>query len=401
MLLRERHLDVLIVLMKRAPEVVPKDRLVDEAWSGAAVTDNSLAQAIRGVREVLSGNPRDETFIRTHHRVGYQFVAGIAARTRALTRSDIESLLERHRDFASGRARLETLNLEQVSEASQAFVDILERDPEEARAHIGMANVRLLRFESTRTDAEPDRAALAEAETHAREACRLTPESADAWGTLALVRHRQGHGLDGLAAARRAVMLDPENWLHDIRLAAVTWGGERLRAVRSAQCKHDRIPLACWFAATVFVARGKFDRAIEELRKGCTMSEVASPTRYSAVGLHLLQGLILTAMGDDDAALAEFSFELAGIDPRHVYGREAIATTTYSQSATHFRNGRLDASQVVSADRMLSLVMPLALQGRHEEVAQICGAAVRRAEGSFGWMLPVEPLLQPSRRPEL
>jgi Flp pilus assembly protein TadD len=85
-----------------------------------------------------------------------------------------------------------------------------------------MANARVLRFESTRADAVPDVAALQQAHHHAREACRLDPLSADAWSTLAFVLHRSGHGRDAIAAARKALALDPEDWRHSLRLACVS-----------------------------------------------------------------------------------------------------------------------------------------------------------------------------------
>ena len=53
-------------------------------------------------------------------------------------------------------------------------------------------------------------------------------------------------------------------------------------------------PLACVLAAMVFVARGAFDEAERALEPGlATMaSESATPSRFSAVALYWLKGLL-------------------------------------------------------------------------------------------------------------
>lgn len=92
----------------------------------------------------------------------------------------------------------------------------------------------------------------------------------------------------------------------------------------------------------MFVGRGSFRVAINELRAGCAWQDAQSleTGRFNAVGLHLLRGLVLTAQGDLDGALEEFSRELALLHPRHVYARECGATTCYAIGAVRLRQGR-------------------------------------------------------------
>src|SRR5262249_10523355 len=116
-------------------------------------------------------------------------------------------------------------------------------------------NACVMQFETTRADPLPDRAALALAAQHAREACRLDPQFGEAWATLAFVLGRTGDHVDALAAAKRAVTLEPDNWRHHCRLAFVGWGEERLRASRRTLALLPNFPLAHWLAATVYVAR--------------------------------------------------------------------------------------------------------------------------------------------------
>ena len=96
--------------------------------------------------------------------------------------------------------------------------------PEHASAHIGLANACVMQFEMTRADPVPDTAALGLAVRHAREACRLDPQSGEAWATLGFVLDRTRGRVDALAAAKRAVALEPDNWRHHFRLACAGWG---------------------------------------------------------------------------------------------------------------------------------------------------------------------------------
>ena len=49
----DRHIDILLLLVARAGQVISKDALVEAAWKGVAVTDNSLEQAISSLRRLV------------------------------------------------------------------------------------------------------------------------------------------------------------------------------------------------------------------------------------------------------------------------------------------------------------------------------------------------------------
>src|SRR4029079_492704 len=135
------------------------------------------------------------------------------------------------------------------------FAEVLRSSPEYASAHIGMANACIMRFEMTRADPAPDVAALAVAADHARDACRLDPQSGEAWATLGFVLDRTGDPIDARAAATRAVTLEPDNWRHRFRLSYISWGDERLRAAHQTLTLLPNFGLAHWLGAHVHAER--------------------------------------------------------------------------------------------------------------------------------------------------
>jgi DNA-binding winged helix-turn-helix (wHTH) protein/Flp pilus assembly protein TadD len=432
-LLSDRHVEILLLLAANAGHVISKDELILAAWKDVAVADNSIEQAISSLRKTLGTQLDGGPYIETLARRGYRFGAAVERCKPRQSDASLDVLLAPYRAFVEGRAALETLDREAVTRARDVFAQALRAEPDYPAAHIGMANACILAFESTRADATLDALALQQAGHHAREGCRLDASSGEAWSTLAFVLHRSGDAPEAIAAARKAVMLDPDNWRHYLRLAFVSWGEERLRAAHRVLTLCPGLALPYWFAATVFVARQAFDAALDELRAGCAAQDAqrADTGRFKAVGLHLLHGLVLAAQGSDEGALEQFARELDFEPEGQLYARECCANTWYSIGAIHLRCGRGDdaraafrqalarvpghplaavtlgasppqASTDNSVDGAVVAGAALALQGRHDEAARVCADALARAEpGPAGWLLPVEPLLQPLAHPDL
>jgi DNA-binding winged helix-turn-helix (wHTH) protein len=423
----ERQLDVLLRLLVQPGQVVAKDDLIAAAWKDVAVADNSLEQAISALRRTLGAPPAGGTYIETVPRRGYRFAAAVERKAARETDAGLDALLAPHRAFVEGRAALETLEAGQVARARDAFNEAIAAAPDYAAAHVGMANALLMRFEMTRTDSSPDTASLAQSVQHAREACRLDARSAEGWATLGFVLGRTGARVDALAAAGRAVGLEPDNWRHHFRLANIAWGEERLRAAHRTLALLPEFPLAHWLAATVYVARQVFDEAERELAAG--LASEAARAKFGAVALHWLRGLIHLARGDDGPALEDFENELACESTGHLYSRECCANTWYAVGALRRRQGRDDDAvaafnealervdthpmALVAVNRdpgapadplilALAQAAALAMTGAHARAASVVGAALSAAEpGNAGWLLPVEPTLHVMARPDI
>jgi DNA-binding winged helix-turn-helix (wHTH) protein len=387
-----RQFDLLVLMVARAGQLLSKDALIEAAWDGIAVTDNSLEQAISGLRRILGA--ADGIGIETQARRGYRFTGAVRRIDRRAPAEALEVLLAPHRAWIEGRAALETLERSHILHARAVFEQVLAQVPDQASAHVGLANAGVMQFEMTRSEREPDVGALTMAAAHARDACRLDPQYGEAWATLGFILDRTGQRGDALAASRRAVSLEPDNWRHRLRLAYVSWGEERLREARRTLALLPGFPLAHWLAATVHVARQALDAAERELRNGiASQADGDSAGRFSGVALHWLLGLILLARDDERGALEEFACELATEQAGQLYARECCANTWYAIGAIHIRRGEQAAAAAAfteTLDRVPQHPLARAALG-HAPVVLDGDAASRAADAN------VSPTPDPAR----
>lgn len=73
-----RYFDALVLLVRNAGDLVPKDQFMDDVWRGVPVTDEALTQCIRSLRRVLQDDAARPSFIETVPKHGYRFIAAVA-----------------------------------------------------------------------------------------------------------------------------------------------------------------------------------------------------------------------------------------------------------------------------------------------------------------------------------
>src|SRR5262249_46892608 len=86
-LFRDRHevklppkaLAVLWELARQAGQVVTKAALLDAVWPTTVVGEDALGFQIQTLRQALADKPKQPRYIATIHRVGYRFIAPLAA----------------------------------------------------------------------------------------------------------------------------------------------------------------------------------------------------------------------------------------------------------------------------------------------------------------------------------
>lgn len=429
-----RQFELLLALVHQAGTCIPKEELIQAAWQDVTVTDSSLFQAISRLRATLDPDDPNRYISRTSRR-GYCFVAPVTRVDVARPTVDVFGLLAPDRAWGDGLAALESLEHPQLLRARVILDGLTATHPDEPRFHVGLALACALLYDATRTDLHPDTETLQRAEAAAHESCRLAPEVAECWATLGLVLERTGDRVNAVAALRRAARLEPDNWLHHCRLAAASWGEDRLRAVRQTLALNPGFAIAHLLSAMVRVAREAPDLAERDVDAGIAAmtAESRAPARFSAVALHYLKGLLCLARGAIDDAHAAFERELALESRGHFYARECCANTCYAKGAAHLRAGNHTAARAAFEDALTRVPgHPMAQAGLEilgnvdrrgvEHAFSSVSMAFERAmahaalrvqagdvigavsimvaaltdapPGNAGWLIPLEPLLR-------
>ncbi len=439
----------LILLLQHAGTLVTKQILLREIWGGDVVSDSSVFQTAKLVRKALGAREDGGEYVDRHARGGYRFVAPVEEIAFEEPVEDIADALGPYKAFVQGVTALESFNLEAVEQARSRFAARLAVDPDAGLDHVAMATALYLIYQATRTDPSRDPGLLADAEAHARRGCERVPRWPYAWSTLSVIAHARADALEAGAAIRKAIDLEPDDWRLWLVRSLVSWGEGRLNPARQVLAAMPEQPVAHWLAATVYVARGVFGKALAGLAAGCAEQDAqlapAGPgaVTFTGSGLHWLRGLVLNAQGDEDGALRELSKEIQFEGSGQLWAIEASANSWYALGVIHTQHGRRDEARaafeqalkrvpghpmatlygspsslrslapggevqarldrpadagedvLVSVEATLVMAAWLVLQGQHEQAAGMCAAALQRAPyGSAGWWLPVEPTLR-------
>ena len=66
---------VLMILCNNLGNIVTKDDLLEKAWPGKLVSEGSLVQSVRNIRNLLEDNGKEQKYLKTIARVGYKLEA--------------------------------------------------------------------------------------------------------------------------------------------------------------------------------------------------------------------------------------------------------------------------------------------------------------------------------------
>ena len=76
--LTPKVIQMLVALVSRAGELLPKDELIREVWGDTVVEENNLARHVSTIRKALGERPGQREYIVTIPGVGYRFVASVS-----------------------------------------------------------------------------------------------------------------------------------------------------------------------------------------------------------------------------------------------------------------------------------------------------------------------------------
>lgn len=110
--LRPKTLDVLLLLLRRAGDVVSKDEIFSTVWADVAVSEYVLTTCVSELRSALGDSSRQPVYLRTVHGTGYQFTADVRGTHDAPAAGDRgtsgrAAIVDRDRELAQLNAALQ------------------------------------------------------------------------------------------------------------------------------------------------------------------------------------------------------------------------------------------------------------------------------------------------------
>lgn len=133
--LERRAMATLLLLAENAGQVVSRERILEQVWSGLHVSDHSVAIVISDLRRALGDERRQPTFIETIPKRGYRLLAPVERLTEAPVVAARQPMLDRRALFASAAVGFVALGAaglwafgaaESKSEASTIFVEDIQ-----------------------------------------------------------------------------------------------------------------------------------------------------------------------------------------------------------------------------------------------------------------------------------
>lgn len=223
--------DLLVALVRRAPDVVSADELITTVWQGVAISNETLTQRVALLRRALGEDAQNPRYLRAVRGRGYQLIPpverpgenGVSVATRPASRwrrlaglaltiglglgvwalrrheaPEAQPLATRPAQAAELVSRAGTyLERHQQADNERAielYRRALELDAQQVEALAGLSLALSQRSTKFNLPFEP------EAETLARRALALSPQSGRAQHALALTLDAQGRLREALAA---------------------------------------------------------------------------------------------------------------------------------------------------------------------------------------------------------
>jgi tetratricopeptide (TPR) repeat protein len=274
--LEPRVMQVLVALARAKGAVVTRDELVETCWGGRIVTENAINRVISRVRQ-FGASFGDAFTVETITKVGYHLIVegqpppdlipGSAQATRA-------PLTRRRAMIGLGAGTATAL-------AGFELWTLTSRPPGRAEAEALVRKGRSLRSEGLPEDWD-------QALAYFREATRVDPTYADAWGYLALAE--DSDAIRRRSAARRALDLDLDNAPAQFALLQLEpvyqhWASFE-RSCRSLIGRHPEFPSAQFQLGNLLCEVGRWKDAADILSK-LTERERLDPIAHYRLALAL------------------------------------------------------------------------------------------------------------------
>jgi DNA-binding winged helix-turn-helix (wHTH) protein/Tfp pilus assembly protein PilF len=352
-------MQVLVLLARRAPEVVSRSELLDVVWPGAVVGDEALTQSIIKLRRALGDEARAPAYVETIPKGGYRLIApvdfGGAAIDRDLASSSVEATRDAVRlsgsrrrsamipaiaslvalvvvgpstdawrgDAIVPRPTVASARAASADRGNDAFVEAqalfltrqpdaiarsrhlyrvsIEQDPNFARAYAGLAMTYAI--EPRLRDQAERSQAFDRALEIARTARAIDPSSPEAYWALGFVFTQQARHREAIAALSHVLALAPDFADAYALLGGVdTYVGEPARSIKLLRKALQLNPDA-GYLYLLLLGRAYFFE--NELEQASIYLRAATMRNPADVETHVYLAALAAARGDARGAAWE------------------------------------------------------------------------------------------------
>jgi TolB-like protein/DNA-binding winged helix-turn-helix (wHTH) protein/Tfp pilus assembly protein PilF len=128
--LTPKAFETLLLLVRERRRALTKQELFDAVWPDTAVTENTLTQRIKEIREALGDRAMEPAYIRTLPRVGFQFVAGVReAEAEAPVEGTTPGATPQPSDAELPAAGVTTASIDRAERPEAALASLIEAAP--------------------------------------------------------------------------------------------------------------------------------------------------------------------------------------------------------------------------------------------------------------------------------
>ena len=273
-----------------------------------------------------------------------------------VARSVCEGMLRERPSYIAGHLQMANIALAQddAVTAKASYARAVELDPENEKAHFGLASVlRIL--------GQPDEAIF-----HFRRAVEIEPDFAEAKTSLAQSLTEQGHLDEAVTLLRETVAGEPDSAkaVTQLGLALATQGklDDAVEHYRRALLLDSGSAEAHFYLANALVAQRKLGEAVDHFREALRVEPERAHVRYRL-------GLALREQGKTEEAIGQFK-EALRIDPELALAHNELGVTLKRQdkldeAARQYRQALAIDPHLASAHNNLGSL--LGSQGKFEE----------------------------------
>lgn len=350
--LQPQPLQVLLLLVERAGELVTREELQERVWGDGTVVayDQGLNYCVRQVRAALGDHATAPAFVETVPRRGYRFVAPVG---RGHSSERFSSRLRGWWVAAAAGVVIAIAALIALRGPSEADDPTMSTGPGVATDRVRLVVLPLLDL-SQQGPAMPQAEAFERARESARQALALDPELAEAHNSLAFVR-----------------------LYHDWDPEAAVEGFERSLELAPGYA------MAHHWGAAAYASLGRFDEAIAAAQRAAELDPVSLSVRSDLGWYHLITGHWQQALDECNRALA-LSPGYGFADGCRDQARKALGLPTPEQPSEEALRNRLEEQAASGAVYPLGMAWDWAMLGELDRAFRWLDRAV---EDRDVWMV--------------